>query len=103
MRFGRICAHRAVLALAALLLFSSAARAQVYSDTLSIYFPQGRSAFDRSYASNGSRFDSFVTTARRIIDGHDGKLHSLRFEASCSPEGGRDINTRLVNARSLNV
>ena len=102
-RFGRICAHRAVLALAALLLFSSAARAQVYSDTLSIYFPQGRSAFDRSYASNGSRFDSFVTTARRIIDGHDGKVHSLRFEASCSPEGGRDINTRLVNARSLNV
>ena len=103
MRFGRIYARRASLALAALLLFIPAARAQVYSDTLSIYFPQGRSAFDRSYASNGSRFDSFVTTARRIIDGHDGKVHSLRFEASCSPEGGRDINTRLVNARSLNV
>ena len=102
-RFGRIYTLRYSLVLAALLLFSFNSSAQVYTDTLSVYFPQGRSAFDRSFAGNGERFDSFITTARQIIEGHGGKVHSIRFEVSCSPEGGQEINTRLVNARSNSV
>ena len=102
-RLLRIYTLKFSLFLVALHLFSFVAPAQVYTDTLSIYFPQGKSAFDRSYAGNGERYDTFITYARHIIDGQNGKVHSIHFEVTCSPEGSQELNNRLVNARSQNV
>lgn len=88
---------------AAILLFAAAGRAQSYSDTLSIYFPQGKSDFDKTYSGNGDRADAFVKDVRSVLDWQDGEVRSMHFEVTCSPEGGREINSTLVRQRAESV
>lgn len=51
-----------------LLVASVSLHAQNYSDTLSVYFRQGKSVFDRTYEGNGQRADAFTGNLLSIIE-----------------------------------
>ena len=81
-----------------------ALKSQSYTDTLSVYFRQGKSTFDRSYRGNGERSESFVRYIHDVLVGHeDATVKGIRFEVSCSPEGSREVNERLVAARAESI
>ena len=87
-----------------LLILSMSLQAQNYSDTLSVYFRQGKSTFDRAYEGNGQRADAFVANLRSIIDNRtQSSVTGIQFIISCSPEGSREFNNRLVKARTANL
>lgn len=94
---------RMAVLISLLMLSGASASAQVYSDTLSIYFPKGGSILDKEFAYNGERADIFIKKAQRVIEGKDGVAESIRFEVSCSPEGNRETNERLLQERAKNV
>lgn len=91
------------VSLSLILISGALASAQVYTDTLSIYFPKGSATLDKDFAYNGERADIFIKKARRVIEGKDGKAERIRFEVSCSPEGNRETNERLLQERAKNV
>lgn len=87
-----------------LLVLGASLQAQNYSDTLSVYFRQGKSTFDRAYESNGQRADTFVASLRRIIENRShSSVNGIHFIISCSPEGSREVNERLVRERTRSV
>lgn len=91
------------VSLSLILISGALASAQVYTDTLSIYFPKGSATLDKDFAYNGERADIFIKKARRVIEGKDGKAERIRFEVSCSPEGNPEVNDRLLQERTKNV
>lgn len=95
---------RLLIAMVLLLCGGVALKSQSYTDTLSVYFHQGRSTFDSSYRGNGERADSFVRYIHDVLVGHeDATVKGIRFEVSCSPEGSRKVNERLVAARAEGI
>lgn len=79
-------------------------QAQNYSDTLSVYFRQGKSTFDRAYEGNGQKADASVANLRSILENRTrSRVSGIRFIISCSPEGSSDFNARLVKERSANL
>lgn len=87
-----------------LLVASVSLHAQNYSDTLSVYFRQGKSVFDRTYEGNGQRADTFTGNLLSIIENRrQSVVKEIHFVISCSPEGSREVNERLVKARTASV
>ena len=69
-------------------------------ESVMIYFRQGSAVMDRSYMNNAENLDRLAELLESYILDDEKAKGRVRINASASPEGTTQINTRLVNARA---
>ena len=89
-----------LMCLVALFLGGDILYSQEQVDSLTIYFRQGYSSFDRGYRGNGERYDEFVKRVRQLQEGTNVKIWSVALNASASPDGSPKSNERLAANRA---
>ena len=89
-----------LMCLVALFLGGDILYSQEQVDSLTIYFRQGYSSFDRGYRGNGERYDEFVKRVRQLQEGTNVKIWSVTLNASASPDGSPKSNERLAAKRA---
>lgn len=72
------------------------AAAQSYTDTLTVYFRQGKAIVDLSYMGNDS-------VAAKIRDNGELPLSSVLIQGSASPEGSTAVNEQLSRQRATAI
>lgn len=77
--------------------------AQQSRDSVTVYFRQGYSAFDRDFRGNGERIDDFVAKIRLYQDLSHMKILRVEYTASASPEGTLAANEKLASKRARNL
>lgn len=85
------------------LLLGHVSFAASVGDTLTVYFPQGRSSFDHSYMDNEVRCQEFIRMIKNLQFVSGMKIDSVEIFAAASPEGPVRVNERLVRERAENV
>lgn len=99
----KVCNHIAKTLLLTILLTLSptvVSSAQTLTDTLTVYFRQGKMNFDPAYRNNGERMDRFVGRVRSVAESTGLKIISVTHCSYTSPEGSAEINERLAAGRS---
>lgn len=91
------------MCLIALLWGADALSAKEQVDTLTVYFRQGYSTFDRAYRNNGERYDAFVDRVRMLQKDTNVRIWSVTLTGSSSPEGNPKNNERLAAKRADNL
>ncbi len=78
--------------------------AQQMSDTLRVYFRQGRSAFESGYKDNGARVRAFADHINQFKSQSSAfDILNVSYQAGTSPEGSAAINQKLAEKRSANL
>ena len=89
--------------LAALLLFVSSpqlAADDTVTDSVRVYFRQGKSNFEPAFQGNGPRIDSLIARIRQMQGSSIVDMKNIRVQATASPEATYQINDRLAERRA---
>ena len=84
-------------------LCSVQAQEDVLTDTIKIYFQQGKSVYNPDFRDNESRLQKFVSRVQAIRADSAYSIQSIHVIAAASPEGPFDLNQRLSHQRAENV
>ena len=84
-------------------LLSTALSAQEITDTLTVFFHQGRAAVDASYMTNGERANAFYSRVNNLQNVAKISYVSLELLGTASPEGPGKLNDALSNRRMQNT
>lgn len=82
---------------------SALASGQVQSDSVKVYFRQGKSEFDPFYEGNARRLTDFTNKAKALQRDTLVTLDRVVVLASASPEGAAEVNERLAYNRAQNI
>lgn len=75
----------------------------VKTDTVKIYFQQGKSAYNPNFRDNEARLLNFVSRIQAFREDSAYAIHSIHIIAVASPEGSFELNQRLSHQRAENV
>ena len=75
----------------------------VKTDTVKIYFQQGKSMYNPDFRDNQSRLANFVSRVQAFREDSAYSIHSIHIIAVASPEGSFELNKRLSHQRAENV
>ena len=96
--------------LACLLALITCACAHVYaqesqqmSDSLMVYFHQGKSDFDPDFKGNGERYEKFISRLQNMSASEARRVAKVRIYSSASPEGSVAFNEKLAQNRAKSV
>lgn len=73
------------------------------TDTVKVYFQQGKSAYNPNFRGNGFRLQDFVSRVQSFREDSAYSIHSIHIIAVASPEGSFPLNQRLSLQRAENV
>ena len=68
-----------------------------------IAFRPGRADVDEGFSDNSGEISRIKGNLRSLIGNREFDMDSIMVTASCSPEGGYAVNTKLASARSASV
>ncbi|MBQ8225379.1 MAG: hypothetical protein IJZ86_08530, partial [Bacteroides sp.] len=79
--------------------------AQAYnSDTLEVYFRQGKHTWDPTYRDNGQRLQGFVDRFKKLREDRVmSKISKIHIISGASPEGSWAFNQRLSTNRAKRI
>ena len=73
------------------------------TDTVKVYFQQGKSVYNPDFRDNESRLQDFVSRVQAFREDSAYAIHSIHIIAVASPEGSFELNQRLSHQRAENV
>ena len=91
-----------ILAAIAILIFSPLhlSAQETVTDSVRVFFRQGKSNLDPALSNNGPRIDSLISRIGEMQLGPIVQLHQIRVQATASPEGTYEINYNLARNRA---
>lgn len=79
-------------------------KAQVQSESVEVFFRQGRAIWEPSFQSNNKHLQQFVGRIRSLqADSASYLIHKVYYYAYCSPEGSAALNKRLAYQRATSI
>lgn len=84
-------------------LITGSVKAQRSTDTIVVYYHQGRSEVDLSLKNNKTVLDNFLRRLDTVMRDSTCRLVSLRLDAYSSPEGTALANNRLAENRATRL
>lgn len=72
----------------------------VITDSVRVFFRQGKSIFEPDLNNNGARIDSLIARIKDMQVGPVLELQQIHVQATSSPEGTYEINHRLAESRA---
>lgn len=93
------------LLMSAFVLTASAAVAssQEVTDSVAVFFRQGKSDFDPAFRENGDRVHEFADRINKVLEDTTFVVREVRYVVGSSPEGSIAINACLTKARTESV
>ncbi len=73
------------------------------TDTVKVYFQQGKSVYNPDFRNNESRLQDFVSRVQSFREDSAYSIHSIHIIAVASPEGRFSLNQRLSLQRAESV
>lgn len=73
------------------------------TDTVKVYFQQGKSVYNPDFRNNESRLQDFVSRVQSFREDSAYSIHSIHIIAVASPEGSFSLNQRLSLQRAESV
>ena len=73
------------------------------TDTVKVYFQQGKSVYNPDFRNNESRLQNFVSRVQSFREDSAYSIHSIHIIAVASPEGRFSLNQRLSLQRAESV
>lgn len=87
-----------------LLLFSVNLFGQQFADSIRVYFPVGKSAWNPEFRDNGERMREFIERIQQKESADSiYRVLSVRYVAGASPEGGTNLNSTLSQNRANSI
>lgn len=75
----------------------------IVTDSVRVYFRQGKSNFEPRFNDNGEHLDSLVAHIHRMQGSPIVKVEKITLRATASPEGGHIINHSLAQRRGETI
>ena len=85
------------------LLAPALAFGQIQSDSVKVYFRQGKTEFDPHFEGNGRRFTAFSNKVRSLQRDTTANILRVVVNATASPEGSAEVNERIAYSRAQNI
>ncbi len=92
-----------LLIIGLILMCAVSASAQELADSVSVYFRQGRSAWDPDFYDNQLRMEEFIERVNKFKVDPRYNYIDVEYEAMASPEGPFSLNRRLAFERAQSV
>ena len=73
------------------------------SDSLMVYFHQGKSDFDPDFKGNGERYGKFISRLQNMSASEARRVAKVQIYSSASPEGSVAFNEKLAQNRAKSV
>ena len=82
---------------------SAVAFSQEVTDSVAVFFRQGKSYFDPAFRGNDERVLEFAERINRVLEDTTFVVREVRYVVGSSPEGSIAINARLTKERTESV
>ena len=75
------------------------------TDSVTVYFPAGKSNFDPTFQGNGAAIDAFLRAVATLqhTEGEEATVEGIYIYSGSSPEGSAALNSRLASARQQSI